>query len=138
MRLNRNVERLRRRRARRQQLEDAAEAICSADSEREVRTHVSLKQRKDHVFVPERESRVLQQHEVRVKHETHVLMALKREARALSISEHEAHVSKKPDGRVSTQRDVRVLIKKLETHVQLKSPHPRGSRLVPQTFPQGT
>ena len=60
--LNRNAKHRRRRRAR-QQLEDSAEIICSADSEREDDTRVSLKRREDHVSDPERESRVLQQWE---------------------------------------------------------------------------
>ena len=63
MRLNRNVEHRRRRRARRQQLEDFAEIICSVDSEGEVDNRFSLRRREDHVSDPERESRVLQQRE---------------------------------------------------------------------------
>ena len=80
MRLNRNAERRRRCHARQQQLDDAAEAICSTDSECEVQTLVSLKQREDLIFVQQRESRVLQQREVSVKHETRILMAPKCEA----------------------------------------------------------
>jgi len=124
MRLNRNAERRRKCRARRQQLEDSTEIICSADSEREVDTLVSLKRREDRVSDPKRESRVLQQREVHIKRETRILTAPKREARALSVPEREARVSTKRDGCVSTQREVRVSTRKCETRVQLKSPHP--------------
>ena len=122
MRLNRNAEHRRRRRARRQQLEDAAEAVCSANPKCEVYTRIFLKQHKDRVFVPERESRVLQQRKVRVIREVRV----KREACAMSVSEHEARASTKLDDRVLTQRKVLVSPRKFETRVQPKSPHPRG------------
>jgi len=63
--LNRNAKHRRRRRARRQQIEDSAETIWSADLEHEVHTCVSFKQREDRISIPERESRVPQQREVR-------------------------------------------------------------------------
>ena len=75
---------------------------CSADSECEVDTRISLKQREDRVSVPECEFCILQQREVRAKCETHVLTAPKGEARILSVPEREARVSTKHEGRVST------------------------------------
>ena len=60
LRLNRNAECRRRHRARRQQIEDSTEAICSVDSEREVHTRISFKQCKDRASISERESRILQ------------------------------------------------------------------------------
>ena len=103
---------------RRQQIEDFAEAICSADSEREIDTRVSLKQCEDRVSVLECESRVPQEHEVHVNCETHVLLAPKHEASVLSVLECDDHVFNSiRDGRVSTQREVCVPTKKHETCV---------------------
>ena len=102
LRLNQNAECQRRRHGRRQQIENSAEAIYSADSEREVHTHVSFKQREDRASVPECESCIIQQCEIRVKRETYILTTPKREACALSVSRREAHVLTKRDGRVLT------------------------------------
>ena len=108
MRLNRNTERRQKCHARRQQIKDSTEIICSADSKHEVDTRVSPKQHEDRVSVLERESRVLQQRGVlqqRVvcaKRETHILMAPKHAARILSVPEREARVLTKRKGHVST------------------------------------
>ena len=105
--LNRNVERRQRHRSRRQQIENYKEAICSADSERELHTCISFKQREDPASIPEREPRV-QQREVHVKWEIRVLPALKCEAPVLSVSEHEACISSsKRWPRFSTMRGSR-------------------------------
>ena len=83
-------------------IENSADPICSAYSEREIHTRISFKQREDRAFVPERESRILQQCEVCVKRMTHVLLAPKCENRILPISERDACVS-------NSKRETRVL-----------------------------
>jgi len=142
LRLNQNAECQRRRHGRRQQIENSAEAIYSADSEREVHTHVSFKQREDRASVPECESCILQQCEVRVKRETRILPALICEVHILSVSERDAYVSNsKRDGRVSIWCEVRISIQcnaRLAFSIAClqdikcqKALTPRGLKLVP-------
>jgi len=67
--------------------------------------------REDCISIPERESDVLQQREVRTKRKTRVLMALKCEARSLFVLEREARISTKFDNRISTQHEVHISTK---------------------------
>ena len=64
--LNWNAERRRRCRAHWQQIKNSIEIICSTDYECEAHNRVSLKWCEDYVSISERESRILQQCEVRV------------------------------------------------------------------------
>jgi len=126
--------------------------LCFADSEREVHTRKFLKQCKDRISIPERESRVLQscvsvsKCEVRVQRETRVLPAPKCDTRVLPVSERETRISNSKretrilrqaqptlETHISTQHKVCVSTKKRETRIQngmssrhkkSKIPHP--------------
>ena len=106
--------------------------MCSADTECEVHSRVSLKQREIHVSILERETHVPQTHVSASKRETHLLPTPKRETHILPILEHDFRVSNTKlevhilrqtqpmlDVHVSTPREIRISIKKREVRVQI-------------------
>ena len=95
----------------------SANAICSADTEHEVQTSVTLKQCQVCISIPECETRVPQTHVSTSKREVRVLPP-KRETRILSTPKCEICILPVPkcDSRVSnTKREVRVMRQTLPT-----------------------
>ena len=105
-----------------------------------------FKQREDRASISECESCILQQCEVRIKYETRILSALKCEARVMSVSEYEAHVS---NSKLVAAFQHKAMAAFQQSNVRLafsiaclqdircqKALTLRGSRLVPPTLPR--